>query len=52
VAALLAGKIDDVAMQADDILLIPSGSGRNITLRAFESVLQVGTGVAILAARP
>ncbi len=49
--ALLAGKIDDVPMQADDILFVPSTS-RNLTTRALESALQIGTGMAILSVRP
>ena len=51
-AALLAGKIDDVPMQPEDILYVPSGSNRNLTTRALESALQIGTGVAILSVRP
>ena len=51
-AALLAGKIDDVPMQPEDILYVPGGSSRNLTTRALESALQIGTGVAILSVRP
>jgi polysaccharide export outer membrane protein len=51
-AALLGGKVDDVPMQPEDILYVPSGSNRNLTTRALESVLQIGTGVAILSVRP
>jgi polysaccharide export outer membrane protein len=49
--ALLAGKIDDVAMQPNDILFVPAGN-RAVTARLLESALQVGTGVAILSIRP
>jgi polysaccharide export outer membrane protein len=51
-AALLSGKVDDVLMQPEDILYVPGGSNRNLTTRALESVLQIGTGVAILSVRP
>ena len=50
--ALLAGKIDDVPMRPDDILFVPNSSTHNVTVRALEAALQVGTGVAILATRP
>jgi polysaccharide export outer membrane protein len=49
-SALLAGKIDDVAMQPNDILLVPSGKA-SLTARALESAMQVGTGIAILSVR-
>ncbi|PYS48323.1 MAG: hypothetical protein DMG13_25790 [Acidobacteria bacterium] len=50
--ALLAGKIDDVPMQPEDILFIPNSSTHSVAVRALEAALQLGTGVAILAARP
>jgi polysaccharide biosynthesis/export protein len=50
--ALLAGKVDDVAMQPEDILFVPSNGSKNVTVRALEAVLQVGTGIAIVSARP
>jgi polysaccharide export outer membrane protein len=50
--ALLAGKIADVPMQPEDILFVPNSSSRNVTMRALEAALQIGTGVAILSARP
>ena len=50
--SLLAGKIDDIPMRPDDILFVPNSSTHNVTVRALEAALQVGTGVAILSARP
>jgi polysaccharide biosynthesis/export protein len=50
--ALLAGKIDDVAMRPEDILFVPSNASGNVGVRALETALQIGTGVAILSARP
>ena len=50
--SLLAGKIDDVPMQPEDILFVPNSSTHSVTVRALEAALQVSTGVAILAARP
>ena len=50
--ALLAGKIDDVTMQPEDILYVPSGTDKKLSIRVLESVIGVGTGVAILSARP
>jgi len=51
-AALLAGKIEDVTMQPEDILYVPSGTDHKLGTRVLESVISVGTGVAILSARP
>src|SRR6058998_3309680 len=46
-AALLAGKIEDVTMQPEDILYVPSGTDHKLGTRVLESVISVGTGVAI-----
>jgi hypothetical protein len=37
-------------MQAEDILFVPNSSPHSVAVKALESVLQVGTGVAILSA--
>lgn len=44
---ILAGKIPDVPLKADDILFVPTSAARNAALRATEAAIQVGTGVAI-----
>jgi polysaccharide biosynthesis/export protein len=48
--ALLAGKLEDVTMQPEDILFVPNHISKNIAVRAAEAVLQVGSGIAIIAA--
>lgn len=47
VKKLLAGKKQDVTLQAEDILFIPGSTGKKAALRAVEAVIQTGTGVAI-----
>lgn len=47
VKSLLAGKKQDVSLQAEDILFIPGSTGKKAALRALEAVVQTGTGVAI-----
>ncbi len=47
VKSLLAGKKQDVSLQADDILFIPGSTGKKAALRAVEAVVQAGTGMAI-----
>ena len=44
---LLAGKKQDVTLQAEDILFIPGSKGKKAALRAEEAAIQTGTGVAI-----
>jgi polysaccharide export outer membrane protein len=44
---LLAGKVQDVPMQRDDILLIPDSKAKRVTARAAEAALQVATGIAV-----
>lgn len=47
VKSLLAGKKQDVSLQADDILFIPGSTGKKAALRAVEAVVQAGTGMAV-----
>lgn len=47
VKSLLAGKKQDVSLQADDILFIPGSTGKKAALRAVEAIVQAGTGMAI-----
>jgi len=45
VKAILDGKSEDVALQADDILFIPDSTGKKASLRALETAIQTGTGL-------
>ncbi len=45
--AVLQGKAPDVALQADDILLVPNSASRTALLRAAEAAVQMGTGVVV-----
>src|SRR5437016_6380458 len=40
---VLRGKKSDVALRGDDILFIPTSTGRKATLRAIEAAVQAGT---------
>ena len=44
---MLAGKKQDVMLQAEDILFIPGSTGKKAALRAMEAAIQTGTGLAI-----
>ena len=44
---LLSGKRDDVQMKAGDILFIPNSLSKNASLRAIETAIQLGTGLAV-----
>lgn len=44
---LFKGKKKDVSMQADDILFVPGSTGKKAALRAIETAVQTGTGIAI-----
>ena len=44
---ILAGRTDDVALRANDILFVPNNTSKSATLRAIEAAIQVGTGVVI-----
>lgn len=47
VRKVLEGRGVDVAMQADDILMIPNNAARSVALRTAETALQIATGVII-----
>ena len=47
VARILAGKAPDISLHADDILFVPNSTSRTIGLRAAETAVSVGTGLAI-----
>jgi polysaccharide export outer membrane protein len=44
---ILAGKENDMPLEPDDILFVPGSRSKNIALRSLESLVQIGTGVAI-----
>ena len=44
---ILAGKGQDVRLEAEDILFVPSSAARNAGLRVVEAAIQMGTGVVI-----
>jgi polysaccharide export outer membrane protein len=44
---VLSGKKPDMALLGDDILFIPSSTGKKAALRALEAAIQTGTGLAI-----
>jgi len=44
---ILKGKKSDVALQGDDILFVPSSTGKKATLRGVEAAIQTGTGLLI-----
>lgn len=44
---LLAGKQTEAVLQADDILFVPSSTGKKIAARAIEAGIGVGSGVLI-----
>ncbi len=47
VKKILQGQANDVPMQPQDILFIPTSAARNAGLRAVEAAIQIGTGVVI-----
>lgn len=44
---ILSGKVGDIPMQAEDILLVPSSVPKKAALRSIEAAIQIGTGVVI-----
>ncbi len=44
---LMAGQLADIPMQAEDILFIPDNKPKSTALRAVETAINVGTGIAI-----
>jgi len=45
--AMLKGTTPDVALQADDIMFVPSSGKKAATVRGAEAAIQVGTGLVI-----
>ncbi len=44
---VMAGKGEDIALQANDILFVPNSAPRSAALRTFEAAVQIGTGLAV-----
>ncbi|HZQ70240.1 MAG TPA: polysaccharide biosynthesis/export family protein [Terriglobales bacterium] len=49
---ILEAKAPDIPMQADDILFVPTSSGKIIAGRTLEAALQAASAVSIVAVRP
>ena len=44
---IIEGKAPDLLLQANDILFVPTSTGKQAALRAVEAVITTGTGIAI-----
>lgn len=44
---ILAGKAQDLPLQAEDILFVPGSAPKKAAIRAIEAAIQIGTGVVI-----
>ncbi|MGE5646006.1 MAG: polysaccharide biosynthesis/export family protein [Acidobacteriota bacterium] len=44
---IVAGRSADVALNAGDILFVPTSMAKSATVRGLEAALQIGTGIAI-----
>jgi polysaccharide biosynthesis/export protein len=44
---IMSGEAPDVTLHADDILFVPNNAPKSAGLRAAETALQIGTGIAI-----
>ena len=49
---MLAAKIPDMPMEADDILFVPNSTGKIIAGRTLQAALQAATAVSVVAVRP
>lgn len=47
VKKLMDGKSEDIRLQPDDILFLPSSTTKKVTARAIETAVQAGVGIAI-----
>jgi polysaccharide biosynthesis/export protein len=46
---ILAGKSEDLVLQPNDILFVPTSTAKVITSRSIEAAITIGTGLAIFA---
>jgi polysaccharide export outer membrane protein len=44
---ILDGRAKDVSLQANDILFIPTSVGKSVSIKALETAIQIGTGIAV-----
>jgi hypothetical protein len=44
---ILEGKDADMPLQASDILFVPVSGAKKAGIRAFDAIMQIGTGLAI-----
>jgi len=51
IKAILAGKAEDIPLQAGDILFVPGSVGKTVGLRTAEAIIQAATGLAIFGRR-
>jgi polysaccharide export outer membrane protein len=51
IKAILAGKAQDVSLQAGDILFVPGSFSKSVGLRTAEAIIQAATGLAIWGRR-
>jgi polysaccharide export outer membrane protein len=49
---MLAAKTPDLTMEADDILFVPTSTGKVVAGRAMQAALQAATAVSVVAIRP
>jgi polysaccharide biosynthesis/export protein len=49
---ILQAKTADLPMQADDILFVPSSTGKSVMYRSAEAVVQAATALTIVGAHP
>jgi len=47
VSDLLAGRVKDIALKPDDVLLIPDSQSKKAAVRTMEALLQTATGIVI-----
>jgi polysaccharide export outer membrane protein len=44
---ILSGKVPDVPMESEDILFVPNSFPKRAAIRALETAVQIGTGIAV-----
>jgi polysaccharide export outer membrane protein len=48
---ILSGKAEDIGLQAQDILYVPGSTGKKVALKALETAITTGSGLAIWGVR-
>jgi polysaccharide biosynthesis/export protein len=49
---ILSGKAEDLGLRPQDILYVPGSTGKKVALRALETAVTTGSGIAIWGVRP